>query len=316
MIGRKLTMLPEVLSYNTWRHRVHLGNGLYTMGYNTIDNDWEFYGMPKDVRNKSVLDLGANDGYYSFKAEEKGASDITAVDIYWGDGSTMVGGWPLQGIALLKTYLKSRVVIQSGSVYDIQSLNKRWDVILCNDLLSWLDDIPRALDCMAAACNEKLVIHDTFNTGNGLADIQTREIGIAKLYRMRLGYLKAELLKRGFNNIEVKRVYSFRHYIWQAEYFPPANSNEVIDIFDNPINGKVIAQKMVKNTWVLESFKDFVYLREMGWARTSSLKITNKQPGFLIRQFRNFIPDMVLDIWYSRHNRERGAIEIVITATK
>ena len=316
MTGRKLSILPEILAYPNWRHRVHLGNGLCTMGYNSIENDWEFYGMLENVKGKSVLDLGANDGYYSFKAEEKGASAVTAMDIYWGDGSTMVGGWPLEGITLLKTYLKSNVVIRPSSVYNIEELQQQWDIVLCNDLLSWLDDIPRALDCMTAACNEKLVIHDTFNTDNGLADIQIREIGIAKLYRMRLGYLKAELQKRGFNNIEVKRVYSFKHYIWQAEHFPPANSDEVIDIYDSPIEGKVIAQKRVHNTWVLESFKDFVYLREMGWAHKNNLKITNKQLGFWVRQFRKILPDMVLDWWYTRNDKESNTNEFVITATR
>jgi SAM-dependent methyltransferase len=316
MTGRKLSMLPEILAYPNWRHRVHLGNGLYTMGYNTIDNDWQFYGMPENVKGKSVLDVGANDGYYSFKAEEKGASAVTAMDIYWGDGSTMVGGWPLEGITLLKTYLKSNVVIRPSSVYNIEELQQQWDIVLCNDLLSWLDDIPRALDAMSSVCREKLVIHDTFSTSKKDDDIQVRKIGIANLHRMQVDYLKEQLRKRGFRNISVQQVFSFRHYAWQYENFLPAFSPMPVEIWDSPIEGQVIKTAEVNNTWVLQHFGDFVFLRELGWAKRSDLHIPSRKTSFWMRQLRKCIPDWVMAWRYSRNDLEPNCREIVLVAER
>jgi len=316
MTGRKLSILPEILAYPNWRHRVHLGNGLYTMGYNTIENDWEFYGMPEEVKGKSVLDLGANDGYYSFKAEEKGASEVTAMDIYWGDGSTMLGGWPLEGITLLKTYLKSKVVIRPSSVYNIEELQQQWDIVLCNDLLSWLDDIPRALDAMSSVCLEKLIIHDTFSTSEIDADIQVRKIGIATLHRMQVEYLLNELRKRGFRNITVKQVFSFRHYAWQHENFLPAFSSVSVEIRDSPIEGKVIKTAEVNNTWVLQHLGEFVYLRDLGWAKRSDLHIQERKTSFWMRQLKKCIPDWVMALKYSKSDLESNSKELVITAIR
>lgn len=189
-MGRKLDLLPKILAYPNWRHRIHLGNGVFTPGYNTLENDWDFYHMPQNVKGKTVLDLGANDGYYSFTAEKKGAASVTATDIYWGDGSTMVGGWPIEGIGLLKQYFNSKIEIIPQSVYELQKTERKWDIVLCNDLLSWLDDIPRALKVISNCCNEQLVIHDTFSIDKKNRDILIKQIGIAKLHRMHIDFLK------------------------------------------------------------------------------------------------------------------------------
>lgn len=316
MKGRKLGILPEILAYPNWRHRVHLGNGLYTMGYNTLENDWEFYGMPNDLAGKTVLDLGANDGYYSFKAEEKGAAEVTAMDIYWGDGSTMVGGWPLKGITLLKTYFKSGVVIKPESVYDLHKSQRAWDVVFCNDLLSWLEDIPRALDEIAAVCKEKLVIHDTFSTRKNTEDIEIRQMGIAKLHRMRIDHLVQCLRKRGFRKVSIHRVYSFKHFAWQFENFPPATADHAIEIWDSPIEGKIVKTAEVRDVWVLQTFGEFLYLRDIGWAKKSDVRVANRYRSLWMRQLKKCIPDWVLDLRYGRIGFEKNIGEFVITAER
>jgi tRNA (mo5U34)-methyltransferase len=315
-MGRKLKILPEILVYPNWRHRVYLGNGLCAMGYNTLENDWDFYGMPADMKGKTLLDLGANDGYYSFKAEQKGASEVTAMDIYWGDGSTMVGGWPLEGITLLKTYFKSDVVIRPDSVYNLHKYQQQWDVVFCNDLLSWLEDIPGALGEISTACKEKLIIHDTFSTDKKAPDIQIRHIGIAKLHRMQLDYLIRQLRAKGFNKISIKKIYSFKHYTWQFENFLPANSDKPVEVWDSPINGNVIKKENVNAVWVLQQYKEFVYLRDLGWVKKSDLHIKKRTTAFWIKQFKKCIPDWVMARWYGRMGEEKHSGEFVITAER
>jgi tRNA (mo5U34)-methyltransferase len=79
-----------------------------------------------DFRNKSVLDIGCWDGYWSFLAERRGAGSVLATDDVsqnWGEGT---------GIRLAKRLLHSKIEInQHLSIYDLASLNRKFDVILC-----------------------------------------------------------------------------------------------------------------------------------------------------------------------------------------
>ena len=63
--------LIKILQYPKWRHRIELFPGFYTPGYNTMPDDWKFNHFPEDLHGKSVLDVGANDGYFSFEAQCK-----------------------------------------------------------------------------------------------------------------------------------------------------------------------------------------------------------------------------------------------------
>ncbi len=65
-----------------WFHSIDLGNGVVTKGLTELalraDQLPEFKG-------RSVLDIGAWDGYYSFHAERAGATRVVALDHYaWG----------------------------------------------------------------------------------------------------------------------------------------------------------------------------------------------------------------------------------------
>ena len=64
---------------NYWFHTIDLGNGLVTNG--NPPNELIAKSLP-DVLGKSVLDVGAWDGKYSFEAERAGASRVVALDHY------------------------------------------------------------------------------------------------------------------------------------------------------------------------------------------------------------------------------------------
>lgn len=67
----------------TWCHRIDLGHGIVTPGMSDVVplSDAE---LP-DLKGRSVLDVGAWDGLYSFRAERAGASRVVALDHYaWG----------------------------------------------------------------------------------------------------------------------------------------------------------------------------------------------------------------------------------------
>jgi tRNA (mo5U34)-methyltransferase len=65
-----------------WFHSIDLGDGVVTKGLSELA--WSPDQLP-DFTGKSVLDIGAWDGYYSFLAEKHGASRVIALDHYaWG----------------------------------------------------------------------------------------------------------------------------------------------------------------------------------------------------------------------------------------
>ncbi len=65
-----------------WYHSIDLGNGVVTKGIGVQETGTEIF---PDVRGRSVLDIGAWDGKFSFLAERAGAVRVAALDHYaWG----------------------------------------------------------------------------------------------------------------------------------------------------------------------------------------------------------------------------------------
>ena len=73
----------EVDSF-AWYHSIDLGQGVVTKGQSVMAEMVTEAQLP-DFRGRSVLDIGAWDGYYSFLAERRGAARVVALDHYaWG----------------------------------------------------------------------------------------------------------------------------------------------------------------------------------------------------------------------------------------
>jgi len=67
-----------------WWHSIDLGDGVVTPGRRAIEDmnrKFEVCRVP-DLTDKTVLDIGAWDGYFSFEAERRGARRVVALDKY------------------------------------------------------------------------------------------------------------------------------------------------------------------------------------------------------------------------------------------
>jgi tRNA (mo5U34)-methyltransferase len=67
-----------------WHHSIRVGDGVVTPGGKTLEHhhdDLKRLRLP-ELAGKSVLDIGAWDGYYTFMAEGAGASRVVALDHY------------------------------------------------------------------------------------------------------------------------------------------------------------------------------------------------------------------------------------------
>lgn len=78
-------LLEDLPSLGSWYHNIDLGEGYFTnkanVGYNP-EGRWKFIEpfVPKDLSGKTVLDLGANSGFFSMKMKKRGASHVVCVD--------------------------------------------------------------------------------------------------------------------------------------------------------------------------------------------------------------------------------------------
>jgi tRNA (mo5U34)-methyltransferase len=78
----------EIADVN-WYHRIDLGDGIETPGVDVTASRAAVLEIPADLSGKSVLDIGAWDGFFSFEAERRGASRVLATDSYCWSGE----GW-------------------------------------------------------------------------------------------------------------------------------------------------------------------------------------------------------------------------------
>lgn len=309
-------ILAKILSYPKWRHRIEILPELSTMGYNTMPNDWEYNHYPKNVTNKSFLDVGANDGYYSFEAEKRGASKVTALDIYHGDSEFMKTGWDKTGIESMKTWLKSKVEIVGDSVYNLSKLNTRFDIIVCSDVLSWLDDIDKGLAEMTANCSEILYIKDSFiNDKSDKEVIITSEDKMQVTHRFNLNYLRSHLIKHGFVIVDVKPINPMKQFEWQMKNFPAVFSNGKVNIYENPIESKVLKTHELKGEWKLQDFGEFYYIQRIGWVKKSDVKIESRINKAGLRNLvKKSIPSSIKGMLNNKKSSSEKVIEYMIQA--
>lgn len=116
-----------------WYHEFDFGGGFQarsrTPDLESHRRIWRFIEAQLeaiDFRGKTVLEIGAWDGYWSFYAERRGAKHVLASDDLtqnWSNGG---------GILLARELLKSRIEVrQDVSIYELTSLGRKFDIILC-----------------------------------------------------------------------------------------------------------------------------------------------------------------------------------------
>src|ERR1700712_3578633 len=72
-----------------WWHTMDLGDGIVTPGASKSAETLPRLQMPANLAGRTVLDVGAWDGFFSFEAERRGASRVVATDSFCWSGS----GW-------------------------------------------------------------------------------------------------------------------------------------------------------------------------------------------------------------------------------
>ena len=140
-----------------WCHPIDLGGGLVTRPERHIQQRFarrlRLLSLPDDLTGKSVLDIGAWDGYFSFECERRGASRIVAIDTYAWD----VHG--KDGFLLAKSVLGSKVESMRLAAEDLDpAVVGEFDLVLFLGVLYHLRHPLLALERVASVARELLIL--------------------------------------------------------------------------------------------------------------------------------------------------------------
>src|SRR5579863_1696870 len=125
--------LQQKIDQIQWYHDIDFPNGLKarTKTPDALSHRklWEWMGNELDkidFAGRTVLDIGCWDGYWSFRAEQQGASRVLASD-------DKTQNWSANsGLELAKELMGSSIETRTDvSIYEAAKLEERFDIVLC-----------------------------------------------------------------------------------------------------------------------------------------------------------------------------------------
>jgi len=154
-------MTPEELESQVarikWHHSIDFGNGVVTPGQDNSARKLKRLKLPDSFAGKTVLDVGAWDGFFSFEAERRGASRVLATDSFVWRGA--VDWADKSGFDLSKKVLRSRVEEKEIDVLELSPETVgTFDVVFFLGVLYHMKHPLLALEHVASVARDFLVL--------------------------------------------------------------------------------------------------------------------------------------------------------------
>ncbi len=145
---------PEI----RWFHSFDLGDGEVNNGIKPIEvlqREADAI-LGEDLTGRTVLDIGAWDGFFSFEAERRGAARVVATDHFCWSGE----GWGnRQGFDYIHARRNSSVEAIDADVLSLPGRGLgQFDTVLFLGVLYHLKDPYTGLEAAAAMCRDHLVV--------------------------------------------------------------------------------------------------------------------------------------------------------------
>lgn len=139
-----------------WMHTIDLGGGVITPGCDNSARRLKDFGFPEDLRGKTVLDIGAWDGFFSFEAERRRAKRVLATDSFCWGGE----GWGTKaGFELARKALNSKVEDMEIDVLDLSPEKVGvFDLVLFLGVLYHMRHPLLALERVFSVVGDQLII--------------------------------------------------------------------------------------------------------------------------------------------------------------
>lgn len=181
--------LAEFFEQAYWFHTIELGDGRATKGVYDVRPIVEMHKFDESLAGKSVLDVGTSDGFYAFELAKRNPDSVLAVDTNCYDGSVPTDVSPskikkyekkysrewdeyekfkdifsvlgLKGsnkLIVLADYLDSIVKFQQGSIYELEKLECKFDLVFCGGLFGHLKHPLLGMEQLRAVTGEKCIV--------------------------------------------------------------------------------------------------------------------------------------------------------------
>ena len=160
-------------SVDGWYHYFKIGNTQTTNTRTTMNYQmWVSQIIPTDLNGMKILDIGANDGFYSFLCESRGAKRVLAIDKNQPElTDTYLKGENVcqydtilknkrqeERFQVLKKILNSKVDYKVMNVYDLDSINETFDTALFFGVYYHLENPVLAFQKIFPKINESLFL--------------------------------------------------------------------------------------------------------------------------------------------------------------
>lgn len=181
--------LAEFFDQAYWFHTIDLGDGKATKGVYDVRPIVDMHGFDDSLAGKSVLDVGTSDGFYAFELARRDPDSVCAVDTNSYDGSVPTDVSPakmekyvakysrereeyekfhdifsalgLKGsnkLVVLADYLDSIVKFQQCSIYELEKIGRKFDLVFCGGLFGHLKHPLLGMEQMRLVTSEKCII--------------------------------------------------------------------------------------------------------------------------------------------------------------
>ena len=152
-----------IAKQDKWHHRIEVAPGVCTPGLQDTPALLEQIAMPEDLDGMRVLDIGARDGFFTFEAERRGASEVVALDNESPHNT---------GFAIAAELLDSKATYVTENVYSLEPERYgRFDLVLFLGVIYHLRHPLLALDRIHDVCAESgLLLIETHMIDEGLVD--------------------------------------------------------------------------------------------------------------------------------------------------
>ncbi len=173
--------LQERIDELDWYHCINLPDGVVTPGLQGKITE-HLYRFPEDLAGQRVLDVGAWDGKWTFKAVQAGAKEVVAIDNFTDYPHMRNKKW--SAFDLCKEalgYTDKQCHRHEMTLYDLTEEHfGRFDLILFYGVLYHCRYPMLALDVLSAVCDgtirvESAIVDDTGAYGKGYAGLPVAE---------------------------------------------------------------------------------------------------------------------------------------------
>lgn len=276
--------LDRVFSYHFWRQRIPLTASVGTPG-RVFASEWEEVFLPDRLTGLSFLDVGANDGLFSFLAERHGASRVVATDIYTTENvSHMTAGWNSTGAMIARDFLRSNVEFRNCNIFELDTLDRRFDYVFCSHVVAWLTDPLTAIEQLAARCAGTLHLREDVSRVDNprpvlelVKDFTAREATC--YYNPNKAWLTAVLRGLGFRDISFKPIDEGAILQHRFEQFPlysiPARTKVYKTPFETSVHGHIETAQHMRSEYQHDSF---LFFPATGWINASDVVFVPDKP--------------------------------------